>query len=239
MPIRLKRVISPTSGTTLRAKSRIRRVTGSVRHFIRRWLPLLFVITGVGVYARGLYCLDRASFCFRGVGVSLASNDGLLVLHAYRYSPPWEPKEDIPEYWLWSRVKGLHAIDFGFVGSSNVVSLEESFDDPRQPYRISRAERLGFRWTALTTTYAPLKTPNFVRTYALALPHWAVTITLAMMAFAVGTRDLIRHYRTRRAARGDVCRDCGYDLRASPDRCPECGRDVRRATPLAPAPPAT
>jgi len=61
------------------------------------------------------------------------------------------------------------------------------------------------------------------------LPHWFCVLMFAMLP-AVRLRSVLR---TRRRNRMGVCRNCGYDLRATPDRCPECGTAVETASPAA------
>ena len=79
---------------------------------------------------------------------------------------------------------------------------------------------LGYR---RTTYYAR---PRSVRWIVLGLPWWF------LVALAFGRRlERLEHRRRIRAgarcrARRGTCRNCGYDLRASPDRCPECGERV-------------
>jgi hypothetical protein len=51
------------------------------------------------------------------------------------------------------------------------------------------------------------------------LPIWYL-LTVLLMAPAARGFSILRRYRRRRA---NVCRNCGYDLRASPELCPECG----------------
>ena len=53
----------------------------------------------------------------------------------------------------------------------------------------------------------------------LAVPYWFLLILFSIT-------PLIRWRMGRRVVAAGVCRQCGYDLRATPERCPECGAVV-------------
>lgn len=50
-------------------------------------------------------------------------------------------------------------------------------------------------------------------------PHWFIILVAAMLPAWLLRRAILR----RRWRSKGLCRQCGYDLRASPERCPECG----------------
>jgi hypothetical protein len=55
--------------------------------------------------------------------------------------------------------------------------------------------------------------------FVLGVPFWALCVPPAIAAgWGVG-----RLYLRRNRQGLGRCRQCGYDLRATPDRCPECG----------------
>jgi hypothetical protein len=57
-------------------------------------------------------------------------------------------------------------------------------------------------------------------------PGWLLLLSLSVAAIC---RRLWVSQRKRERDANQLCRNCGYDLRASPGRCPECG--VARAAP--------
>ena len=62
------------------------------------------------------------------------------------------------------------------------------------------------------------------------IPHW-LPVALCAVFVLLELRKLRR--RSLRSRQG-VCRECGYDLRATPDRCPECGAIPPRSKRVAP-----
>jgi hypothetical protein len=72
------------------------------------------------------------------------------------------------------------------------------------------------------STWAPPITENHL---AVVMPYWFPT-TLCALVPLVWLAKSRRHWRDRRRARRGLCRNCGYDLRASNDRCPECGTAI-------------
>jgi hypothetical protein len=53
----------------------------------------------------------------------------------------------------------------------------------------------------------------------IVFPDWVLIIPTVVFPLAI----LRRGHRERRSDRLGLCRECGYDLRATPNRCPECG----------------
>jgi hypothetical protein len=62
-------------------------------------------------------------------------------------------------------------------------------------------------------------------TYGTQRRFWVAQgwLLLLSLATALLCRRLWVNRRKREQAPSHLCRNCGYDLRATPDRCPECG----------------
>jgi hypothetical protein len=58
---------------------------------------------------------------------------------------------------------------------------------------------------------------------AVYVPHWGVVVLLAILP-GIGLTRIVRRRRAVARAGRNLCRVCGYDLRATPGRCPECGK---------------
>jgi hypothetical protein len=90
-----------------------------------------------------------------------------------------------------------------------------------QPPGDGLPARLGFDWSYATGP----NSRSSRQSWSLVSPWWVPCAASAVLpAFR-----LVQHARARRRdrrIRGNLCADCGYDLRSSPGRCPECGAAV-------------
>ena len=62
--------------------------------------------------------------------------------------------------------------------------------------------------------------------FSLLVPYWLIALLAIVLPLAY-VSTLLPQLTKRH--RGNLCRACGYDLRATPDRCPECGRQAANA----------
>jgi hypothetical protein len=56
--------------------------------------------------------------------------------------------------------------------------------------------------------------------------HSISAVVPLLMTLTLPVWWMMRRVGTSRRSRQGLCRQCGYDLRASPSRCPECGAQV-------------
>ena len=65
---------------------------------------------------------------------------------------------------------------------------------------------------------------NLSDTVQVVIPYWFVLLVAGYLSgrWVFASRKLRRQGRAFRQA-NNLCLNCGYDLRATPDRCPECG----------------
>jgi hypothetical protein len=54
-------------------------------------------------------------------------------------------------------------------------------------------------------------------------PLWMIALAAALLPSVTAGRLWSKRRQRARRRLNDLCRKCGYDLRATPERCPECG----------------
>ena len=110
------------------------------------------------------------------------------------------------------------------IGETRGLSHEKS-DPQRNPYSGTFWNRLGFGMepARLSIDFAWEGPYRYVFSHA-HVPYWFVLIVLSSPCWLWLARARARRLKARRARLGR-CRQCGYDLRASPERCPECGAE--------------
>jgi len=107
----------------------------------------------------------------------------------------------------------------GFKLSSDSVRTLEMSRDSNIPvtYRFmpTSPSVLGFQWKWRQSNYLGIQYWQEV----LAIPYWCPICIFAILPLSMFLRALKR----RRRITTGTCKNCGYDLRATPERCPECG----------------
>ena len=95
------------------------------------------------------------------------------------------------------------------------ISLADSRTIPPYDFRFPRSSWLGvkYSWNLQSGNFNPPR--HFL---SVLFPLWITVILTAILP----ALWIWRHLR-RQLGNENLCTQCGYDLRATPDRCPECG----------------
>lgn len=115
-----------------------------------------------------------------------------------------------PNQWWFSITSGHGTIDVMYIAN---WPGEPEFFFGRRDANVMYATRYGKRFLGFGSA-AQHNGGRYVNT-----PYWfLVACCLAVAALAARSWR-----RRRRVLLEGRCKECGYDLRATPDRCPECG----------------
>jgi len=95
---------------------------------------------------------------------------------------------------------------------------------------------LGFHWRTGPVFHWPMNLGAITKSgdiFYLGVPGWFLMLIFGLLPARWLLLASKRHQSRSRVSR-NCCRECGYDLRATPKRCPECGTVTQSQIPDAP-----
>jgi hypothetical protein len=117
--------------------------------------------------------------------------------------------------------RGKLVVGRGYFSSAlfRSVTIKEGFGFSQDSSPPAGPQARTVVWSRLGFVFTRVDSPGMLVSHALWIPHWC-----AALAFGIAPAAWLWK-RQRQAARSsrNLCPNCGYDLRATPDRCPECG----------------
>jgi hypothetical protein len=162
-------------------------------------LSLLLCVAVVGLWVRSYSCRDRFMFTSMPGRAIIRTPRGHL---AFGLSLGGD----------WSSEWGIQ-FKHGAPPEDPTQLVDDFLNASEYPFTLLTG--CGFTWlNSAGQSYS-----GFRSFYVLVIPCWSACVVFSTLPAIFVIRRLV----SRAAVQKHHCRECGYDLCATPDRCPECG----------------
>lgn len=127
----------------------------------------------------------------------------------------------------WTRIRRLRA-DAAAVSQSGFYWMrlpDQVWVPALRAVGPSRLWDSGLGFAFLAGDWSSQYPENPRKDLGVSVPVWFL-IALVLIPSLLLLAQERRRWRKRTRIRQGLCRECGFDVRASPDRCPECGTTI-------------
>jgi hypothetical protein len=138
---------------------------------------------------------------------------GLSLILALATGGLWGRSYSVADYVL-GQLGGQN--EYGVRSDSGRFILHWAQRDIGWQWDSAPAHDYGFDW------FEYGRTRGLGRMDYIVFPHWSLMIACTILPTLRGWQLL----RARKRPSENLCPQCGYDLRATPQRCPECGHEM-------------